>query len=507
MWSDLKNKFQNMNPDQQKKLVQVGAAIGFIIIAMIAYKVSGKGKKQPTEQTKAEKGFREMTPSLHTLQRNLYLESKEKLALLEKQLVLMGKNIKKLQDRQDGEQGKMDEATKMELDGLKKELTEARQELQKQIDTKAATATAPSTTPAPGAAEGGLPSPQWTPPEAPGGKSGSSKPPAPGAPGSAKAGTILAKGGAQSPEAGGQAAAGHKSGSISHFSSGTSSSGKDKKKGSDGSAVTNSSAGDKTGQATAAGQQAPGPGKDAQKESGKQQTVYLPSGTILKADLLSGFAAKTMQKGNSEPIKALFRVNAPAVLPSNYSSDLETCVVISEGTADLASERTHLRLLQLSCISRDGSSVIDSPIVGYAVDADGRIGLRGNVSAKFSPLVARALLIGMLEGIGEGIGQSGYTQTSTLLGTTNTFNPDVGNMAKVGIGKGMQNTASDVKDLFMQLAQETMPVIESGSGKRAHLVITQGANLAIKPQCFDGRDGCKKTEDKKSESINPLAGL
>ena len=230
------------------------------------------------------------------------------------------------------------------------------------------------------------------------------------------------------------------------------------------------------------------------KEKKKQEkiSVYLPP-SFVEADLLNGFAAFSSQKGEKEPVRALFRLRDLAVLPNEVKADLEGCFVIGEARGDLSDERAHVRLLRLSCIGRDGSSVIDSPVQGWVVDEDGKAGLRGIVVTKMGAFLTRYMLAGFLQGFGEAYSESQYYTTYSSSSGVVTL-PSPGEATKAGLGKGIAKAGKGLADFYLELAKQTLPVIEVGAGKRVTIVFTKGQELTIKNVCLEGRDGCRKVK-------------
>ncbi|AEH45788.1 pilus assembly protein [Thermodesulfatator indicus DSM 15286] len=236
------------------------------------------------------------------------------------------------------------------------------------------------------------------------------------------------------------------------------------------------------------------------KKNGSEESVYLPP-SLIEADLISGFAAPTMEAAKTEPVRAFLRLRDLAILPNEVKQDLKGCFVIAEVRGNLADERAHLRLLRLSCIARDGASVIDEKVKGFVVDEDGKIGLRGRVVTRAGALLARSFIASFLQGFGEAYEQSAYDLTTTATGQIRTLNP--GNAVRTGVGKGIASASQNLSRFYLDMARQAFPVIEVGAEKRVVVVFDEGVELHIKKHCLGGKDGCLKTKDK----ILSLAGL
>ncbi|MBW2097163.1 MAG: TraB/VirB10 family protein, partial [Deltaproteobacteria bacterium] len=215
----------------------------------------------------------------------------------------------------------------------------------------------------------------------------------------------------------------------------------------------------------------------------KGYQIYL-SPSFMEATLLSGLDAPTTTAGKSNPVPVLLRIKDLAILPNKVKANLKGCFVLAEGKGNLASERVDVRLLTLSCVSKKGQSVIDQKVKGYVVDEDGKAGLRGIVSAKMGALLARSALAGFLGGMGDAIRSSTMNLQTTALGTQQQIwsNTDTKNMVRGGIGGGISEAGKDLEKFYLQLAQQTLPIIQVGATKTVTVVISEGVNLEVKNQ-------------------------
>jgi conjugal transfer pilus assembly protein TraB len=221
-----------------------------------------------------------------------------------------------------------------------------------------------------------------------------------------------------------------------------------------------------------------------EKPDKKKQKIYLPP-SFMEATLLSGVAAPTTLAAKSNPLPVLLRIKDLAVLPNKVKADLKGCFAIAEATGNLADERVHIRVLTISCVAKNGDAVIDQKVKGFVVDEDGKVGLAGKVVAKMGIHIARSALAGFLAGFGEAVEQTTANTTySPVYGTTTQMwtEVDTKNVTKAGVGKGISQAAKELQKFYLQLAEQTLPVIEVGATKSVTLVISEGADLEIKKQ-------------------------
>jgi len=223
--------------------------------------------------------------------------------------------------------------------------------------------------------------------------------------------------------------------------------------------------------------------KSQKTQQGKKKgyRIYLPP-SFMEATLLSGLDAPTTTAGKSNPVPVLLRIKNLAILPNRVKANLKGCFVLGEGRGNLASERVDIRLLTLSCVAKNGTAVIDQAIKGYVVDEDGKVGLRGIVAAKMGAMLARSALAGFLGGVGDAVRSSSLDLQTTALGTQTQVwsKTDTENLVRGGIGGGISQASKDLEKFYLQLAQQTLPVIQVGATKTVTVVISEGAKLEVK---------------------------
>ena len=159
-------------------------------------------------------------------------------------------------------------------------------------------------------------------------------------------------------------------------------------------------------------------------------------------------------------------------------ADLKGCFVIVEAHGSLFDERAHIRLDTLSCLAKNGESVIDQKVKGYVVDQDGFVGLRGTVVSKMGAAVARSLFAGFVAGFGDAVAASTTVTSVSPLGTTQSFNTD--EAAKAGAGKGIAQAGHDLERFLLDLGKQAVPAVEVGAMRPVTVVISEGVDLEIK---------------------------
>jgi conjugal transfer pilus assembly protein TraB len=217
----------------------------------------------------------------------------------------------------------------------------------------------------------------------------------------------------------------------------------------------------------------------------KNKATYLPM-SFMEATLLSGVDAPVMQNGKANPVPVLLMIKAPAFLPNEVKKDLKGCFVTAEGYGSLSSERVNLLTDRISCVKKDGSSFIEEKIKGFVLDVDGKLGLKGRVVARFGSTIARTFLAGAFEGAGEVMaGAATTTTTSTTGETESSVDPD--QLKTAMVGKGLSTASKKLSDFYMSMAEQSLPVIETGVKTDVTIVVREGVTLRYRSELTESK--------------------
>ncbi|MCP3732183.1 TraB/VirB10 family protein [Sphingomonas sp. MG17] len=223
---------------------------------------------------------------------------------------------------------------------------------------------------------------------------------------------------------------------------------------------------------------APQNGGGAEGSKKKLRTIYLPPG-FMKARLLTGIDALASKDATSNPEPIIARVQAPAVLPNEVKANLAGCFVVGNATGSLAKERVEVQLVSISCIDFEERAVVDQPIKGFFVDADGKKGLSGKVVTRAGATLARTFIAGTIAGIAQTVESSVGDVSTSALGSVRSLDP--ADAAKAGIAGGFARSSDKLTEFYLDLARQAGPVVEVGAAKDVVVVIQEGLALEIKP--------------------------
>ncbi len=219
------------------------------------------------------------------------------------------------------------------------------------------------------------------------------------------------------------------------------------------------------------------------KQHSKELEVYLPSGSYVGAELISGVDASVGVESQGDPRPVLFRITARAVNAlykgEPQKIDLEGCIVTGAAIGDISSERVFVRLLKMSC-SREREKAFENEVEGYA-SSRGKAGIRGIVVSREGDFVSKSFIAGLFSGLGGGISQR-YTSPEISF-NTGSGSSNVGNKMGYkdifgkGFGKGAEVAGNKVSDYLIKRAEQYQPVVSVNAGQEVELVFNNGVYL------------------------------
>ena len=214
-------------------------------------------------------------------------------------------------------------------------------------------------------------------------------------------------------------------------------------------------------------------GEPKEQVNDKEPTVYVPSGTLISGVLINGIDAPTGRAASGQPQPVLVRIKHEALLPNRYRADVRECFAILAGFGDLSSERAMLRAESFSCVRADGK-VIDTKLEMYAIGEDGKAGMRGRLVSKQGSAIAKA----MVAGFAQSYAQALRPQYSYYGGAGGGIDP--GMQVQTGAYGGASSALDRVAKFYIDLANQTFPVVEVDAGRPVTLVVLHGSELALK---------------------------
>lgn len=207
-----------------------------------------------------------------------------------------------------------------------------------------------------------------------------------------------------------------------------------------------------------------------QKENSKDNTVVIPSGSFMRAKLLTGVEAP-----EGKPLPVLLQADFAFVGPNKTRIDLSGCFLIAKSTGNLSIERVEMQASKISCVSKSGK-MFERDINGFiADDKDNSFAVSGYVNTKQDRVASMAFLSSIVEGIGKAIQQA---QTTNSVGSNGSLSSIVtGDQKKYLAAGGASNAATLVTQFYLERAKSLLPTINVGSGQDVWVVVQSKVDL------------------------------
>ncbi|PDN26531.1 TraB/VirB10 family protein [Salmonella enterica] len=217
-----------------------------------------------------------------------------------------------------------------------------------------------------------------------------------------------------------------------------------------------------------------------EKDNKDDESIYLPSGSILTGVLINGMDAPTSQGARRDPFPSTLRIQKEAILPNRFRADVRECFLIVSGYGDLSSERAYLRGETFSCV-RDDGGVIEAKLDSYAVGEDGKAGVRGRVVSKQGQIIAKSLMAGFLGGVSEAFDVNPVPVVSTNPGSNTQYQSVFSDQMLQGAAvKGASKALDRIAQFYIDMAEGIFPVIEVDAGRQVDIIVTKGTKLQIR---------------------------
>lgn len=224
---------------------------------------------------------------------------------------------------------------------------------------------------------------------------------------------------------------------------------------------------------------------EVEKKSKPKDKAIISTGSITKAVLLSGMDAPTMTQAKTSPLPVLMKVTDLSILPNRWKYDIKECFLVGEGYGDLTAERAYIRTNNISCVTNSGKH-IDMPFKGAATGEDGKLGLKGEIVTKQGALLARTLIAGFLQGVGDAFAQQNQVVLTGTTGTTTTTSDlSAGQAMEMGAFRGLSKSAEKLADFYLKMADQIAPVIEISAGREINVITTQMMELTTLEESGD----------------------
>jgi conjugal transfer pilus assembly protein TraB len=206
----------------------------------------------------------------------------------------------------------------------------------------------------------------------------------------------------------------------------------------------------------------------------------LTMGSIITGVLINGAALPTSSSGQKDPMPILMRVKKEAIMPNHFTLDIRECHLLGSGIGDLASSRGYIRAEAISCITNDGQA-IEKNITAYATSAgDGMSGIAGDVVFKSGAMLSNAMKAEFLANFGKAIAPQRVQSLNVNPGQSSMWEAQNFSYAGAsGVAGGFGGAAERLSQYYMDLVDQTFPVIEVLPGTEVDFIVQKGMTMKL----------------------------
>jgi len=195
--------------------------------------------------------------------------------------------------------------------------------------------------------------------------------------------------------------------------------------------------------------------------------LEIPAGSILSTFLLTGMEAPTGTRSDKNPLPVLLRIKLDAIMPNYARADIKECHLLGSAVGEMATERVQVRGETVSCILSDNTA-LEGSVKFFATDYDGKAGLRGTLVTRSGQMLSRAAGAALAQGL------SGALTASAGAGTGGGTSVNLGGQSIAGGAmSGAQQGFDMLTEYYIDLAEQTFPVIEVPNGRWVDVILTE----------------------------------
>ena len=208
------------------------------------------------------------------------------------------------------------------------------------------------------------------------------------------------------------------------------------------------------------------------KQTNKNLTNYVTSGSFVRATLLTGVVAETGVESASAPQPILLRLLDDSIFSKwERNQQIKEAILIGSCYGNLSSERAMCRLETLSLKNNDGN-IIEKSVEGWVIGEDGRPGIKGEVIDKSFKVASLSAISGVLQSLSTSLTD---VMKKKLNNNKKTEGIDIqfASAGSDGAGAGLNELAK----YAIKRADQMSPVLLVGSGRVVDVVFKEGFSL------------------------------
>ena len=202
------------------------------------------------------------------------------------------------------------------------------------------------------------------------------------------------------------------------------------------------------------------------------QTVYLPVGSFCKGTLLTGVYAAS---DANNPLPVLISLDEAFYGPNQTRVPLKGAFVLGKAYGDLVSERALIQIISISSVLPNGQAFEEGADLGYVTDAQGELGIKGQVIRNTGRALALSFMGGFTAGGAQALANDEVTTDRTRYG--GVVRNVTGDTGKNALFSGLAQSAGKMAEYYGQQAQNLVPAVYVKSGTQVCFIVQKGVKI------------------------------
>lgn len=232
--------------------------------------------------------------------------------------------------------------------------------------------------------------------------------------------------------------------------------------------------------------------KELTEEELKKQNTYTVATGFTEGYLITGAYAPLFEGGTGGSsggeavpnVPVLIEMTGDLLMPNDTIGSVDKCMVLGTTKGNASARVIDIRTDKMTCLLDGGKKIIEGKLKGYVVNEAGTPGLPAVMVYRAGEFLSRMIGAGLLESLSSAFVASASSNSNGLGGSTNFYGA-----ATQGVSNGMNNAFTKLSDFYLQLAEQTLPVLEAKPGRFVSIVISGGDTFELKDvKLLDTRD-------------------
>lgn len=183
-------------------------------------------------------------------------------------------------------------------------------------------------------------------------------------------------------------------------------------------------------------------------------------------------------------VPVLIETTGDLLMPNDTIGSIDKCMILANAKGNASARVIDIRADKMTCLLDGGTKIIEGKLKGYIVNEAGTPGLPATMVYRAGEFLSRMVASGLLESLSSAFVNSAAGYNTQAVGSTNFYGA-----AATGAGNGLNNAFTKLSDFYLQLAEQTLPVLETKPGRFVTLVLNGGDEFEMKDvKLLDTRD-------------------